>query len=401
LAKDYTAIFIYFFFISLHAMEKQPIKAKIVAELTPFPKPTSIICLPQNKAIILGKHSCGLYDLFTTEKIATFNTYEDYSTNCQRIMLNRNKTKLAIVRKIFPKEERTTVNIEIYDVTTYEKVKEHKNLIYNLQTNATFDSATENTLLLYDGKTIQAFDHTNDSLKNYTLGSIESSDRYSNYTNAGCVFHPHKPQMIFFGCGIAYIFEFNKELQQFINPKKITIGTEILSDYIYSCQYSPDGSWIITNSQFRGCSIFDSQNNLVFPLTKNAIEGIACDPTSSIVATVNGKDLWYWNINTKKLLLSTELEENIFGSLVSTIIYQPISFSDDGTKLIVGHQSKCSVVEVPFEIHNKKPCELGTKDKCYSVCWILQNYPEISMPQEIKQLIIYHLLDASEYQSKA
>jgi WD40 repeat protein len=384
LAQDYTAIFICISFISLYAMEKEIQPAKILAEITHLSEPQSVICIPHNKAIILAMDGCGLYD-FSNKEIIKFHTYKDRVYH-QTIIIHPDKTKFALTRKIFTskKTDLPAINIDIYDLTTHNKMQEYI-LSPNNDIHATFNPF-DTTLLLYDSDKIKAVDYTAAFTKDYILEPM-----CFNLANTGCIFHPTKSEMIFYGAGNAFIFAFDKELKQFTFKRKIPVP----KDYTFSCQYSPDGAWITTNN-FRGCSLVDPQDDTIYSLGEHEIDGMAFDPTSSMIATIKGKDLYYWNVTTKKLLLSMKLTESVNTISVCKYNFKPIGFSDDGTKLIFTGTGKCFVLEVPFEVLHKKIYPAGTKNKCSFSYLILQNHPEINMPEELKKLIIESLLKISE-----
>jgi hypothetical protein len=368
-----------------HAMEAQNIiPANILATITAIKKPASVVCLLDSVAV-LGKDGCGLYD-FSGKEIIKLQDYT-IDTDLQRMSAHPNKKILAVRRGNYVKVYDTTYNTTKKKIYTLNRADWSGKPIFN---------PIDDTILIGDQhQNIRSFNYKNNSDNHIPETSIPHHGKM-------LAFHPTKQEFLFtsgHSHGIN-IFQIGK------NPD---IKETNAANFIYSCQYSPDGSLIAADAKNKSF-IFDPELNSenILSISSNGVPtgGMAFHPTSFILATplllmsANPKNsvyhICYWHTKTLQRITTTALDK-FCGVYYSQ--HDNIDFSCDGKNIVIVLQDKCFVIEVPFEVLSGDPYELGTKNRCIFALWAMQHYLHEGgmLPHDVTQLLTYTFLKSSKF----
>jgi len=373
------SLFIAFhFFIATtlsNAMEnKLPISHAKIFAMLPSKRPHSVICFPNNTVAIAGDEGCSLYDLSTNKECMKIDKNTDYDIY---IAAHPNKNILAI--------RSNNTNLAIYDTVTNNKIWEKSS--EHWCDGPVFGSIDDTVFIGNNSFNIESFNYKNNFCKSYLLQSEHCVMSKS--------FHPTEQEFSSF---------YNNKITTLTLDKKAFIeqSFSIKSPFV-ACKYSPDGSFIVGYAAFKECFILNPESGSRKQLTTDdtSSHAIALNPISFIVATLFCEDncIHYWNAKNRTLITvqpALSPHDRYTYCSGSQDPFQKMSFSCDGTKIIVALTDKCIVLEVPFEALYKDI----TKEKATLIYWLLKQYQHNQnneLPDDVIQLFIHNILATSKY----
>ena len=341
-------------FAPCYSMEEEVTKAILITTLI-TKAPQSVICLKDNNVAVLGKYDLSLYNFFTNEKIIELQDYSNSETTLyQHISVDQKKEKLALHRQDI---------LAVYDLKTKGKMWSMIEKSNSWQGAPAFNPINTTFFVGDILFGINSYNYKKDSSKTYN--PFNRNDTISCATQLG--FHPTKQEMLFLTdthVDLA-ILQFDK---QPLIKQIISTGCTDAKDSIKAAKFSPDGSLIAINNQQRGCSIYDliSSTNSFIP-DEYQIIAMEFHPTKTVIAIIpaideyleegdaKGAYIHYWNAKTQKYIIGTTFSNTgIYFYHSHTLIppCEPISFSDDGTKIVIALEEKdqCLIIDVPQEV---------------------------------------------------
>jgi len=365
-------------------MEENIRQEKILQEITVIKEPYFAQYLKKDRAVIVHKHGCSIVNPITNEEVIKIDN-DHYRSRTQLPVLHPDKKKMALCYSKI---------IKIYDTNTgnQEWSATENNAIYS----ATF-SPLENTVFLVcneyrnvrcssDGGAIK-----DDLATINSRGIIIKHDYITNERSEiykGSFFYPvalHPTQNIMCaGNDKNEIFLYH--LDNLKEPWKTgKLENTLAEKYQWNC----DGSFIMASG---GNDIYIVDSNLTdfYSCFKGDFRKRILNQDSTILATLSIIKLKkehakfyiikYWDIATQKCIYTAKVVKKEKESWAVSSD-RDLSFSPDGTELMIVLEDKCMIVPVPFEVYKKK---------AIFITWILKNYqynnPEI--PHDVIQYIM-------------
>ena len=370
----YLLSFLYCITSICSAMEN---KGNIIAELTCVPNPTRAVFLIDDLIAIAGNNGGSICNYRTNTEIAKICTFAMPLVCLPSLQVHPNKKIVAFGE--YHKE------VIIYNVETKEiwnKDLDLSHLLFN---------PVDDTIFIQDtaDRTTTVHNYKNKSEAACSLAGLSGVKLES--------FHPTQSNICL--CVKNNVLNsrvWNKD--SFTKPKIIHNKDRKL-DGVCCCIYSGDGSLIAMITNPNGINIFDSKSNTEKHLPQSCdyhVWDMIFHPTSFILAGLSPSfpsTLLYWNTKTHMLITEEKLLEK---NIASNYTGPRLSFSGDGTKIIVMIQYRCLILEVPFSVLYKDV----TKEKAIFIYWLLKKYQSTQnniLPDEIVQELIKKLLVCSKY----
>jgi len=353
-------------------IENKPnaISANIIHTINTIQNPQSVVSFQGDIIAIKGYTECSIYNIAKKQEICRINNNDDIKC----IAGHPTKPLLAIISE----NSLYQGYLRIYNVTTGDRIAELEQ--NNLQSPFVFNPTNDTLIVRYLWESLRVHDcKTLAEIALLPMNTPSASIIAFNPTANECAFYANKTITIL------------NTKNNFSSTKKKKTSIEYVANTLL---YSSDGSLILCNTYNKKYCILKSK------LTVKAYDGkfkaIAMNPTSLILAglSINNECIDYINTQKKgQILASTNLSSFKIGN---ACYEQYIQFSSDGKKIIAVGNDACYVLEVPFDALYLP----GTKNKCISALWARQNYFEKNnqiLPQDIKHLLIYYLLDVCKY----
>jgi len=369
-------------FCAINNNKPKPLPAKNIATIV-INDALSILSITNTRIAISYPDGCSIWDYSTNKKIFQLIQHNKCSRN-QYITLNKDRTKLAL--SYINSTKFTESHLSIYNTSTGKKIWK-----------TTLSSSTTDS---------PAFSPTDDDV--ILIGDFKDGILCFNYTNNTIRKYPFP----FEKTGIFNVPSFNPTKEEYITSRGsiYTLSTnELLFDldsYFTSSKYSPSGKLIVLCDIHGSCAIFETQSQKINYLIKepssccNKIDAIDFDQTSRILAIIPslGKSIEYWNAETRTLIAISELPEQYKKIAYSPTSCNRITFSPNGKKIVIATGNQCLILQVPFElIYNMEAVYIpDTKNKCISLLSILNQFTSVSIPPDIKRLLIYSFLKISK-----
>ncbi len=348
-------------------------KPNILAELTCIKEPFNALYLAENRILINGRDHCSVVDPTTNKEIKRIFDNNEWSS---KISVHPNRTKFAF-SGYYGARDNEQQKITIYNAKTYE-----------IEHTINCDGATINSLLFSPSDdTIAANEYgVVVTLYNYktnktTIIDIKEAARERGDSEPIFSFHPTQP-LICLAWKNIYIHNLETST---------TIQKTGSRYYQHFCTYSPDGSFIARGSNTKIIIMKPDQNphTSIAQQNKNhSFFDISIHPNNKILITLSnpGGFLNYWDVSTFQHITTMI-------PICSINSWAPsLSFSPNGTKLLLVLDGKCMVLEVPFDALYQP----STKEKAILAHWLLKNYQidqHNILPDEIARLIMYTLLE--------
>ncbi len=361
---------------SCTAMENtaQITKPNILAELTCIKEPFNALYLAENRILINGRDHCSVVDPTTNKEIKRIFDHNGWSS---KISVHPNRTKFAF-SGYYGARDNEQQKITIYNTKTYE-----------IEHTINCDGATINSLLFSPSDdTIAANEYgVVVTLYNYktnktTIIDIKEAARERGDYEPIFSFHPTQPLICLAWKNI------------YIHNLKTSETTAKYGGSAYHsfCEHSPDGSFIAEGTNSKIIIMKHNQDTGIIDVIKqdfvSYFDKIAFHPNNKILITLSnpGGFLNYWDVSTFQHITTMI-------PICSINSWAPsLSFSPNGTKLLLVLDGKCMVLEVPFDVLYRP----SAKQKALFAYWLLKNYridQHNILLDEIAQLIMYTLLE--------
>ena len=365
-----------------NAMENNTIaKPTILMELTCIKESRKALYFAENRVLINGDKQCSIVDPNTNKEIKRIFNNNIYSS-C--ISVHPNKTKFAFSAH-YPPERGDNQKITIYDAIT--GTPEHTihwdgcsvtSLLFSLldDTIAIGSHSTDVTLYNYQ---------TNKATRIYIAEAHAEHLKGYDVHRPIISLHPTQPLMC-----LAWKNIYIHNLETSVTIKKP--GSSYYQEF---CEYSPDGSFIARGDT---AQIIIMKPNLLLHGNVTAQQArissfynMAIHPNSKVLITLStpGGIVQYWNIETCKLISEISSLSSSGESYQSS---SSLSFSPNGTKLLLVLYGKCAIFAVPFEVIYQS----DTKQNLLYFLLFLKNHlhEQDVLPHDIIQLLMQNLIEA-------
>ncbi len=394
------------------AMELEITQAKnpnILAEITCIRNPRYAQYLSNNHVVITGSDGCSIVDPKTNTEIKKLCTLQS-----EQIVTHPNQTLFALLHYgntigiydtkkdgfIWKKTVEGSLkrSPDAYDKVEQIRFNPHDSTIFVIR--AVFASYATSYNEKY-AMTPCDYKITN---YNYITNQENSFKCGYNVCSARIAINPTQHE-------ICIVHPFGTTLHT-TNDKSLTRTNSTKNygrSYKNSCEYSPNGSYIVQGDCHSNIYIINSQNTGQYEeFKKNDYNKISREDfknilfySNSILAissqliifdqedVLNRKTkechtlLSYWNIHTKELV-------HVSPQLDASETYN-FSFSPNKTKVIIALKNECVILPVPFKVI----CKDITEERFLYLLFVIQNIKpqsDIEIPQDIKTLISSTLL---------
>jgi hypothetical protein len=350
--------FLFFLACIVHAMKKP----QILKEITTIIKnPTHIMAVNNDKIAIGGSNGFGWFNLNAAKNYTWF--HGEQSQQLIDFILNKSKTKIGISRQID-----NDVLVAIHDLKT-DKF-DMARFIKAPYVPITFNAENDEQLIAFS-----CFEFKQDS------SECTFCDKF--FLNIYCPEMAKFPRPISCHpteCIISYMnhdyqIESDGDTNFLLKDCNPCIVSDERAEFFLERRYSPDGKFIVTNSDTEGCLIQEpgKEMELLCKIAVGQPHYISMEFLSGTILALFGcdKTIQYWDCVTKKQLACVdikELEEDTV--LTVSSIGKRIAFFPDG-RILVALENSCFVLNTPFNVlYQAKP---DIQKQIYIV-WALQNY---------------------------
>ncbi len=316
-------------------------KPNILAELTCIKEPYTAFYLTENRVLINGSDQCSVVDPTTNKEIKRIFDNNEWSS-C--ISVHPNKTKFAFSAHYPPDNKQ---KITIYDTKTC-----------TVEHTINWDGATLESLL---------FSPLDDTIATVIFNSVNA--KFYNYkTNKTTI----------------------TDIEEAARRIKQTIPNRPASHSF--CEHSPNGSFIARGTGSQIIITKPNQDTYTIDVPKiyntSCFNKIAFHPNSKILITLSNPEgfLNYWDVSTfQHITTMTPTSARATWPVSSSL-----SFSPNGTKLLLVVHGKCTVLEVPFDVLYQP----GAQQKALFVYWLLKNLNnDPDLPQDVRHLLVHTTLE--------
>lgn len=197
---------------------------------------------------------------------------------------------------------------------------------------------------------------------NYVTSTIEEISIYGRFCE-GMAIHPNKKTMCIKTDEAISLYNLSDLKNKIKTLQAYSIGGHI-------CQYSPDGSYIVTGNGTHLFIIDPDKNNKIFPFlaaaTDESFKNIAFHPKGSVLATLSQRQTTKENLSAPFFLQQSVHKSQVvrFWDLKTQkcIYTMPVfnvqdgydlTFSEDGLEMVIVLEDTCVRVLVPFEVQKK------------------------------------------------
>ncbi|HLW72490.1 MAG TPA: WD40 repeat domain-containing protein [Candidatus Babeliales bacterium] len=340
-------------------------------------KPKQAAFLTNNLVIINHRNGCGIFDLHTHKEVKKITDIE-----CEHFAIHPHNQIIAISRQD---------GVTLYNIKTGTNIDHINNHFYPHPIISTsFSPLTKNIIIRYEYQNeIIDYDYAN---------KTSYSWQHTHNTTMGppkITFHPTQPYICFgHGCTPNSHIDIFDYKAQHKNPYNKTVQ-KLHTEHINFCEWSPNGSFFAHGNQYN-VNVIQDPLDWYMHITKLSIEKddeqfvkIKFHPNSFFIATLSSPNhiVCYWDVTTYEPMSCLSL---LFADTIcSAPKNSDLAFSDDGKKLIVTLNNKCVILPVPFELIYQPEA----KELLPYFLFILKNYQQMRLPQDIIRELIYTVLE--------
>lgn len=359
-------------------------QARIIAEITTSDFCRSAFYLQEDQIFINSSSKCSFINPNTKQEIIFLKN--NGVPSC--IAVHPNGKKIAVSSYHLPQyDQKLTVYTDAPNSSSKKTILSCPFTIKTLQFNPLDDTIAINSS---DATDVTIYNYQTNNCYNIAIQKTHSiKNSLYDQQKPIITFHPTKP-FLCLAWEKLYIHDLTSA------TTKIKAHGSLC--YHKFCQYSPDGSFIIRGT---GTEIIltkpshkSHKSVAVIQNRENYFDNIAIHPQNNVLLTLSKPDgtLRYWDTNTSKQIIAMNSLSDTNKSLHAS---SSLSFSPNGTKLLIVLYGKCIIVPVPFEVLYKNI----TKEKSIATYYVLQEYlydNKNSLAKDIRHLIMQYLLALSQ-----
>lgn len=331
-------------------------------EITGVKNPQYVEFLTNEHVAIQDDNGCNIFDIATNTNIKQISDKRD-----AHLAVHPNKKKLALS---------LDTTITIHDVTTnrYEYITHDKVII-----SSAFSSSDE-TIFLHPHYTFQQL-----IKHNY---SNSTTSIFLQYPPEECcraiACHPKKNELCI-ACDIGEITTYNQDTCAEIQTIKNINGYSRIPQRF--CQYSPNGLFIVSGGSM-SLNIINTQSYTHRSFPSSLYHTVIFHPNSAVLTAVMDGHfcIHYYDIKTLELIAYIPELSQFHKDFTTS---KKISFSLDGTQLMIALSDKCVILSVPFEVIY----QTDTKQRLPYLLFLLKNLPLNQHNKDIIPHLMYTLLE--------